>query len=186
MAERPDLSRRDALCALAGAGALSLPPQVAAAAAPRRGGGIRVATISSSTADTLDPAKGALSTDHVRHFMVYSGLTQFTDSLTPRLALAESIESSDRVRWSVHLRKGVAFHDGSPLTPADVVYSLLRHKTPALGSKVKTMQTLVHDRGGVAIPVFISNLDAHAQGLNGLRPIPMMGYSFAEYVWLEG
>ena len=139
MAERPDLSRRDALCGLAAAGALSVLPDAAFAAAPRRGGRIRVATISSSTADTLDPAKGALSTDYVRHFMVYSGLTQFTDGLTPRLALAESIESSDRIRWRVRLRKGVEFHDGSPLTSADVVFSLLRHKQPALGSKVKTI-----------------------------------------------
>jgi peptide/nickel transport system substrate-binding protein len=138
MAERPDLSRREALGGLGGAGALSLLPEFAAAA-PRRGGRIRVATISSSTADTLDPAKGGLSTDYVRHFMVYSGLTQFTDGLTPRLALAEAIESSDRIRWRVRLRKGVEFHNGSPLTSADVVYSLLRHKQPALGSKVKTI-----------------------------------------------
>ncbi|CAN7607545.1 ABC transporter substrate-binding protein [Phenylobacterium sp. LjRoot225] len=138
MVERPDLSRRDALCGLGAASALSLLPE-AAAAAPRRGGRIRVATISSSTADTLDPAKGGLSTDYVRHFMVYSGLTQFTDSMAPRLALAEAIETSDRIRWRVRLRKGVAFHDGAPLTSADVVYSLLRHKQPALGSKVKTI-----------------------------------------------
>jgi peptide/nickel transport system substrate-binding protein len=138
MAERPDLSRREALGGLGGAGALSLLPELAAAA-PRRGGRIRVATISSSTADTLDPARGGLSTDYVRHFMVYSGLTQFTDGLTPRLALAEAIESSDRIRWRVRLRKGVEFHNGSPLTSADVVYSLLRHKQPALGSKVKTI-----------------------------------------------
>jgi peptide/nickel transport system substrate-binding protein len=148
MTQRPDLSRREALTGLTAAGALSVLPEVAAAA-PRRGGRIRVATISSSTADTLDPAKGALSTDYVRHFMVYSGLTQFTDSLTPRLALAESIESSDRIRWRVRLRKGVVFHDGSPLTSADVVYSLLRHKQPALGSKVKTIADQIVEASAV-------------------------------------
>ena len=56
---------------------------------PRRGGRIRVAGVSSSTADTFDPAKGALSTDYVRHNMLYSGLTQFDARLTPQLALAE-------------------------------------------------------------------------------------------------
>jgi peptide/nickel transport system substrate-binding protein len=31
----------------------------------------------------------------------------------------------------------VQFHDGKTLTAADVVYSLMRHKDPATGSKVK-------------------------------------------------
>lgn len=139
MTQPSDLSRRAALWSMAATGAAGILPGPAAAAAPRRGGRIRVATISSSTADTLDPAKGALSTDYVRHFMLYSGLTEFDGALTPRLALAESIETSDRTRWHIRLRKGVAFHDGSELTSTDVVYSLLRHKIPALGSKVKTI-----------------------------------------------
>lgn len=104
---------------------------------PRQGGRIRVASLSSSTADTLDPAKGALSTDYTRHYMIYSGLTQFDSNLQPQLALAEDIQSSDQTLWSIKLRRGVQFHDGKPLTSADVVYSLARHKDPATGSKIK-------------------------------------------------
>jgi peptide/nickel transport system substrate-binding protein len=106
---------------------------------PRTGGRIRVAGLSSSTADTLDPAKGALSTDYVRQYMIFSGLTQFDTNLTPQPALAEVIEDSGRTLWTIKLRKGVQFHDGKPLTPADVVYSLLRHKNPATGSKMKSV-----------------------------------------------
>jgi len=106
---------------------------------PRRGGRVRVACLASSTADTLDPAKGGLSTDYVRHYMVYSGLTQFDERLRPQLGLAESIESADRTTWTIRLRKGVEFHDGSSLSADDVVFSLLRHKDPAVGSKVKTV-----------------------------------------------
>jgi peptide/nickel transport system substrate-binding protein len=58
------------------------------AAKPRRGGRIRVASTSSSTADTLDPARGSLSTDYARHYMVYSGLTQYDSALGAQLALA--------------------------------------------------------------------------------------------------
>jgi peptide/nickel transport system substrate-binding protein len=138
-----DISRRRALGGLVGGmvggGGLLAAPGGALAAGPRQGGRIRVASISSSTADTLDPAKGGLSTDYVRHYAIYSGLTQFDSRLTPRLALAEAIETRDRVRWSIRLRKGVEFHDHSPLKPADVVYSLLRHKDPKLGSKVKSI-----------------------------------------------
>ena len=31
------------------------------------------------------------------------------------------------------------FHDGKPLTADDVVYSMMRHKDPAIGSKAKVL-----------------------------------------------
>jgi len=50
------------------------------------------------------------------------------------------------------------------------------------------MQVMIHETGGVAIPLFITSLDAHDVRLKGLAPIPvggMMGYEFAEHVWWE-
>jgi peptide/nickel transport system substrate-binding protein len=138
-----DMQRRELLRALAAAGMYATLGGVAPRSAeadvetPRRGGRIRVASLSSSTADTLDPARGALSTDYARHYMLYSGLTQFDSQLAPQLALAEDIQSSDRTAWTIKLRKGVQFHDGKTLTSADVAYSLLRHKDPATASKMK-------------------------------------------------
>lgn len=138
-------SRREVLRGLAAAGALATlsgigaAPGFAAAQTPKRGGRIRVASLASSTADTLDPAKGALSTDYTRHNMIYSGLTQYDSRLQPQLALAEEIQDSGRILWTIKVRKDVQFHDGKTLTAADVVYSLLRHKTPAVGSKMKSV-----------------------------------------------
>ncbi|WP_342608959.1 ABC transporter substrate-binding protein [Vibrio tritonius] len=100
------------------------------------GGKIRVASLSSSTADTLDPAKGALSTDYTRQYMVYNGLTKFDEHLVPHLELAESIEDKDATTWTITLRQDVTFHNGQPLTAKDVVFSLNRHKDPAVASKV--------------------------------------------------
>lgn len=128
-------SRRDMLAATAGG--LLVPQAALAAPKPKHGGHIKVSCISSSTADTLDPAKGALSTDYVRHYMLYSGLTQFDRQMRARPALAEAMESDDRINWTIKLRRGVTFHNGKALTADDVVYSLLRHKDPAIGSKVK-------------------------------------------------
>jgi peptide/nickel transport system substrate-binding protein len=108
-------------------------------AVPRRGGRIRVASLSSSNADTLDPARGALSTDYARHYSIYSGLTQYDSNLDPQLALAESISDERRTLWTIKLRKSVQFHNGKSLTAADVVYSLLRHKLPATASKMKAV-----------------------------------------------
>ena len=106
---------------------------------PKKGGRIRVAGVSSSTSDTLDPAKQSLSTDYVRCSMFYSGLTMLDEHLAPQLALAESIEQDKATVWTIKLRKDVLFHDGKPLTSADVVYSLTRHMDPAVGSKAKAL-----------------------------------------------
>lgn len=50
------------------------------------------------------------------------------------------------------------------------------------------MQTLITNHCGVIIPSFISFLDAYDTRLKGLAPNPMgmlMGYRFAEHVWLD-
>ncbi|MGZ0716655.1 ABC transporter substrate-binding protein [Pseudomonas palleroniana] len=103
------------------------------------GGKIRVAGMSTSTADTLDPAKGALSTDYARQYMFYNGLTRFDSHMTPHLELAERIDNVDATLWTIALRKDVTFHNGKPLTAADVVFSLSRHKDPLTGSKVMAL-----------------------------------------------
>lgn len=144
------VTRRDALRGLAGLGlmasvpsSLLLPDHVHAQLAeteplrPRQGGRIRVACMASSTADTMDPAAGSLSTDYVRHYMIYNGLTQYDSSLKGQLSLAESLESQDQQTWNVTLRQGVEFHDGKSLEPRDVVYSLMRHLDSSVGSRVK-------------------------------------------------
>lgn len=143
------MSRRDALrmlgvagVAAAGAGSLFgaagkvFADESTTALKGKPGGRIRVAGMSSSTADTLDPAKGALSTDYVRHFMFYNGLTRFDSHLVPQLELAERIDNDKAAVWTITLRKDITFHNGKGLTAADVVFSLNRHKDPATGSKV--------------------------------------------------
>lgn len=106
---------------------------------PRYGGRIRIAATATSTADTLDPAKGATATDYVRHHMLYSGLTQYDGQLRGRPCLADRMVTTDNIVWNIRLRRGVHFHNGKPLTADDVIYSLMRHKDPAAGSKVKVV-----------------------------------------------
>ena len=145
--KRAGFSRRDMMRVLAAGGMLATgasgllagATSAFAADTPKKGGKIRAAYDSSSTADTLDPAKGSAGADYIRFFMFYSGLTQFDSSLTPQPGLAESFTSSDAKVWTIKLRKGVTFHDGKALAPADVVYSLMRHKNPATASKVKSV-----------------------------------------------
>ncbi|MFS2115089.1 ABC transporter substrate-binding protein [Herbaspirillum frisingense] len=139
-------SRRDILkMLLAGgmqatlAGGLASSAITAYAQTPRRGGRLRVGGDTASVSDTLDPAKQSNKTDYSRGTMLYNGLTVLDATLTPQPALAESFSSKDAKVWVFKLRRGVTFHDGKPLAPADVVFSLMRHKDPATASKAKTL-----------------------------------------------
>lgn len=58
----------------------------------------------------------------------YDGLLRYENSpptLEPWLAVSHTA-SEDGLDWEFRLRPGVAFHDGSPLTSSDVVYSFRR------------------------------------------------------------
>lgn len=59
----------------------------------------------------------------------YDGLTAFDRELRVVPALAVSWERLDGHRTGFRLRPGVRFHDGEPVTPADVVASLRRART---------------------------------------------------------
>jgi peptide/nickel transport system substrate-binding protein len=140
------MTRRDVLKMLVAggmqatlAGSLATTAMSVHAQTPRKGGRIRVAGVASGVNDTLDPAKQSNGTDYARGFMFYNGLTVLDATLTPQPSLAEEFTTQDAKTWVFKLRKGVTFHDGKPLAPNDVVYSILRHKDPATASKAKVL-----------------------------------------------
>ncbi len=57
---------------------------------------------------------------------VYEGLVRYDENLKIEPALATSWEVIEPTVWRFHLRPGVRFHDGAPLTADDVVASLKR------------------------------------------------------------
>ena len=80
---------------------------------------------------SLDPA---LSTDVPTGRAtgyVFDGLVRFTPEARVEPALAERWETSpDGLTYTFHLRRGVAFHDGTPLVAGHVVASLTRALDP--------------------------------------------------------
>jgi peptide/nickel transport system substrate-binding protein len=67
--------------------------------------------------------------------MVFEPFVDADTFMQPVPVLAESWESNaDGSEWTFHVRQGVKFHDGSPLTAEDVVYSFKRLFDPAIGS----------------------------------------------------
>ena len=56
---------------------------------------------------------------------IFAGLLQFDENYQPRPYLAKKWEiSPDGCRYTFHLEKGATFHDGKPITSADVAFSL--------------------------------------------------------------
>lgn len=117
----------------------------AVASTPTKGGHLKAAGWSASTADTLDPAKASLSTDYVRCCALYNRLTFLNKDGVTQMELAESIKTADAKVWTVKLRSGVTFHDGKTLSSADVVFSLKRHLDPGVGSKVNSIAKQITD-----------------------------------------
>ena len=113
---------------------------------------------------SLDPA---LSTDVPTGRAVaylFDGLTRFTDDaqVVPNLARAWDV-SDDGLVYTMHLRTGVTFHDGSPFSARDVEHSFRRVLDPAT-------------RGGRGWPLYpIVGAQAYADGkastITGLRVV---------------
>ena len=66
----------------------------------------------------------------------WKGLIKRDENLKIIPGLAERWEMLEPTRWRFHLRSGVKFHDGSPFTADDVVFSAERARSP--GSQLKT------------------------------------------------
>jgi peptide/nickel transport system substrate-binding protein len=126
--------------AVAAAGCAFLGAPKPARSAPTKGGLLRVATHTQSTNDTFDPAKYIYTNDYIRGTSVYNSLTVLDELGQADPELAESFEPNDTAtRWVFKIRKGVAYHDGAPLTMDDIVFSIMRHKDEKLASSAKPL-----------------------------------------------
>lgn len=65
---------------------------------------------------------------------VCESLLRLNPDFTLSPGLAESFAHPTPETWVYTIREGVSFHDGTPLTAADVVASMNRHLDPAVGS----------------------------------------------------
>ena len=69
--------------------------------------------------------------------MVYTGLVQLDDKMQVQPQISQSWGlSADGLTWTFHLRSGLKFSDGTPLTSHDVAYSLDRALQPTTRSTI--------------------------------------------------
>ncbi|AZM56152.1 ABC transporter substrate-binding protein [Streptomyces sp. WAC 01529] len=106
---------------------------------PRKGGTLRVGALGRASAITRDPhGTQANESDYLIIALVYDTLTApgAKDNTAPRLA-ASWKSSADLKTWRFKIAEGAKFHDGSPVTADDVVWSLKRLRgTPSGASRL--------------------------------------------------
>ncbi len=90
-----------------------------------------------SDIETFDPALAHDMASINAIQMVFTGLVQLNDQLQIVPQMAQSWQlGSDGVTWTFHLKPDLKFSDGTPLTSADVAYSIDRALQPATQSTV--------------------------------------------------
>lgn len=153
-----------------------------AAASPKPGGTLRVGIVGGSAKDTLDAHAPVTHPDEARAIQLYETLTSYDSNHKVQMALADSLTpSADAKTWTVHLRSGLEFSNGKPITADDVIYTFRRITDPkspqAAASSLSgldrdRMQAL--DAQTVRIPfktAFVTFPDTVAQYNVGIVPV---------------
>jgi peptide/nickel transport system substrate-binding protein len=96
------------------------------------GGGGELSTVRigwAGSPDTLNPGMAVLSESYTIFELVYDSMYDLNLDGTFTLSLAESASvSDDHLVWTYKIRDNVKFHDGTPLTAEDVVFSYLLYQ----------------------------------------------------------
>src|SRR5258708_4650739 len=75
----------------------------------------------------LDPTTGAAAAiGEIVHYNVFEGLTKIEGDGKVEPLLAEKWDTPDATTYTFHLKKGVKFSNGEPLTAGDVKFSFER------------------------------------------------------------
>jgi peptide/nickel transport system substrate-binding protein len=114
------------------AASLAVPASIATAQeTPRKGGILKISV--NARADSLNPMKPKSSAGHMAVELLYSGLTRIGTDLTAQPDLAESWTSNEAASEFTFKLRDAKFHDGSPVTAADVVATIdaIRNKDNA-------------------------------------------------------
>ena len=128
--------------------------------APHRGGVFRFLE---EATHSLDPAEGDSVYDALPVGQIFEGLVALDPGLNVVPSLAETWTiSRDGRDYIFDLRDGVRFHDGAPLTAADVVFTLKRVLDPAVAKRSIAASYLQVVEGA---PAFSAGKSAELPGL---------------------
>ncbi len=87
---------------------------------------------------TLDPRYATDAASIRVQELVHRGLVRLDDRFMPQPDLARAWEHPTPLLWVFHLRPGIRFHDGTPLTSRDVAATLESILDPAMASPLRS------------------------------------------------
>jgi peptide/nickel transport system substrate-binding protein len=122
----------------------------------------------------LDPVlmSGFGTADGTHGTALYDGLMRFDDAEQKAVPqLAESLESTDFVNWTLKLRPGVMFSDGTPLDAEAVVFNWKRFQDPANAASFGA--------GSAALITAMTATDATTVDFTINKPSPAFGVALA-------
>jgi peptide/nickel transport system substrate-binding protein len=93
---------------------------------------------SQGDAASLDPHAQNENVTNQISLLSYESLLQYDKQMKLMPMLSTSWENPEPNRWIFHLRKGVRFHDGTPFTADDVVFSFERAKFTTASFRIFT------------------------------------------------
>jgi peptide/nickel transport system substrate-binding protein len=143
---------------------------------------------------TMDPhAHSDVVTRSVQS-AVYEGLVYCEHGLPVRPWLADRWTTPDDTTWRLHVRGDVRFHDGSPLSPEDVVASIDRARSSKIVGhqldEIDQVRVLPGDEGMIEIttnrptPLLLTRLDSVAIVPRKFDPLQPVGTG--PYAWQSG
>src|ERR1700676_4881748 len=118
---------------------------------------------------SMDPHYHNLGPNNALTSYVFEPLIRFDPKYQPQPALATSWKALDEKTWEIKLREGVTFHDGTPFTAEDVVFSFARIPTLLLspGSFNYAVKPIVQ----------AEVVDPYTLRLHTAAPVPLMPYN---------
>ncbi len=95
------------------------------AGTPKRGGILRVGLLTNGTSETISVPGTLNEPDFARIFNLYDPMFFQDAGGKASPALIESAQpNGDATVWTMKVRQGVEWHDGKPLTPEDIVWTI--------------------------------------------------------------
>lgn len=121
------------------------------------GGGSEAAGSGASTlrigldvdAGTLDPRLAQDTSAYRVANLIFDGLVQLDENLSPVPDLATSWDNPDPTTWIFHLRDGVKFQDGTDVTAEDVVYTFQTILDPNVKAPYRALYTPIQSVAAV-------------------------------------
>ncbi len=134
--------------------------------------GDEIFTLDYDSAASFNPLTCADTANAMLTGLLFEGLFEVANDFTVQPVLCQSWSTTDGLSFSFELKSGVLFHDGSLLTPDDVVYSINQARnTGPYTSRLRCISEVYTESGMVKIRITGPN-----RQLPALLDIPVMKY----------